>query len=740
MRLGGALVAVAVVATGLIGGAAAQEADPLVADSVTALGGLVSAETCSVADAADADPAELELPYVFCDDGLPPAGGGEGAIPVPVAYHPAEPGVDWLGLPAPATVEEAAEADTRDDLRPESENRISLDVDVTLPPSTGAARVLGEAATFEPVARPKGGWPVLVFMHGCCGGNKTSWEATSIDAENEKWHHSNAWFASRGYVVINYTARGFRNADDRGSTGTTQLDSRRYEINDYQYLVGLLADHDAERRAAGEAPVFGINPRRIAAVGGSYGGGFAWLALTDPSWTSPLHGVALKLKAVVAKYGWTDLVEALVPSGHYFDRDPVSNKTAVAPIDPAQALSRAPLGVLKQSIVSGLYATGNLSNGNHTTFPSWLETAFTRLQQGEPYDGDATLEAAADTFLSDRSAYFQARFWKRVAKGLRVPLFSAATWTDPLFPTMEHMRFYNRLKKVAPDYPVTTYLGDYQHFAQNKPKEWSDLCGADHHVCALQDYRDSDGVLNLSKAPSRVRKGINSRMNAFLAYYLKGAGRRPAANVSATTTICPANATEDLPADEPGVEYRAGTWRDLTKGAKVVGWSGGGITSSAALDAHGQESDPVARQGMGEFCVTHETPEPGPGVVVYESNELQEPITLLGPPRLTLEFTTSASEYWIAARLYDQDAEGARTLVTRGMCRFNADFPERKCDVFELFGNAWTFAKGHRVVVEVSQADVPFLRRHNTPSTIEFLSANIRLPEADPARNVDFRN
>lgn len=740
MRLGGALLAVLMGASTLVGGAVAQEVDPLVTASLSAVDALAATANCTLGDAADADPAELTLPYVFCDDGLPPSGGGEGAIPVPAAYGVAEPGADWIGLPAPATPEQVASADAADDLQPEEGNRISLDVDVTLPPSAGAAALVGEAATFETMPRPKGGWPVIVFMHGCCGGNKTSWEATTIDAEREKWHHSNAWFAARGYVVITYTARGFRNSNDEGSTGTTQLDSRRYEINDYQYLVGLLADHDAESRAEGERPVFGINPRKVGAVGGSYGGGFTWLALTDPTWKSPLHGISIRLGAAVPKYGWTDLVEALVPSGHYFDRDPATNATWIAPIDPAEAASRAPLGVEKQSIVSGLYASGNLTTGDHTTFPAWMDTAFMRLQQGEPYDGDETIEEAADSFLNDRSAYFQGRFWKRVRKGLRVPLFSAATWTDPLFPTMEHMRFYNRLTKVAPDYPITTYVGDYQHFVQNKAKEWGDLCGEDHHVCTLDDFKNAGGALNLSKAASRVRKGINSRINSFLAFHLKGAGRRPASKVSATTTICPANATEELPADEPGIEFRAPTWRGLSKGAKTIGWSGGGITSTALVDTHAQEADPVARDRGADKCVTHGSPSPGPGVVVYESNPLEKPLTLLGLPRLTLEHEPSASDYWIAARLYDQDAEGTRTMVTRGLCRFSSAFPERKCDVFELWGNAWTFAKDHRVVIELSQSDSPFLRLHNTPSTIEFLSANVRLPLANPKRQADFRN
>ena len=90
----------------------------------------------------------------------------------------------------------------------------------------------------------------------------------------------------------------------------------------------------AASSTSAEEEVFDINPRRIGAVGGSYGGGFSWLALTDPTWSSPLHGVGMKLGAVVPKYGWTDLVEALAPSGHYRDRDLRTNRTVIAPSDP----------------------------------------------------------------------------------------------------------------------------------------------------------------------------------------------------------------------------------------------------------------------------------------------------------------------------------------------------------------------------------------------------------------------
>src|SRR5918999_1309600 len=309
--------------------ASAQNA--LIVDSLAALGTLTEGANCAdlnaapgVAPAPSPTAGAEGLPYRKCDDGVPDGRtGGARGIPVPAAYH-ASSGNDYSGLPAPASSDEVASVDEERDLQPdESGDRITLDVDVSLPAKPP----------------PKGGYPVIVFMHGCCGGNKTSWQAADVDAAGEKWHHSNAYFAARGYVVVNYTARGFRDGNQAGSSGTTQLDSRRFEINDFQYLVGLLVDDDAAKRAAGETPMFNVNPRKVAAVGGSYGGGFTWLAITDPTWKSPMAGVPIRLAAAVPKYGWTDLLEALVPSGHYEDYDAKTNKTVVATTDVAKAAS-----------------------------------------------------------------------------------------------------------------------------------------------------------------------------------------------------------------------------------------------------------------------------------------------------------------------------------------------------------------------------------------------------------------
>src|SRR5256885_10837344 len=183
--------------------------------------------------------------YRFCDDGVPPSGGtspNEGAaraIAVPERY------AGYVGLPAKAAPDPNSGADSHGD--------VALDADVTLPATPGPH-------------------PLIVIMHTCCSGDKTNFEATNPDAPGELWHDNNVWFAERGYAVLTYTSRGFVNARGQGSTGQSQLDSRRYEVNDLQALACQLASD----------PFFGIDPRRVVVTGGSYGGGRARVRLAHP--------------------------------------------------------------------------------------------------------------------------------------------------------------------------------------------------------------------------------------------------------------------------------------------------------------------------------------------------------------------------------------------------------------------------------------------------------------------------
>src|SRR3954453_6387244 len=116
---------------------------------------------------------------------------------------------------------------------------VPLDVDVALP-ATGDANL-----------------PLVVQLHGW-GGKKSGL------GDMKQW-------AQKGYAVVNYTARGFgescgspasRLADPAGcAQGWIHLADSRYEVHDTQYLAGKLADEGI------------VDPQRIGATGGSYGGG-----------------------------------------------------------------------------------------------------------------------------------------------------------------------------------------------------------------------------------------------------------------------------------------------------------------------------------------------------------------------------------------------------------------------------------------------------------------------------------
>src|SRR3954447_9435322 len=154
--------------------------------------------------------------------------------------------------------------------RPASFDGTPIDVDVTLP------------------AEGDGPFPTILLMHGL-GGNKTSFE----DANSKEASYTNWYFAQHGYAVVTPTARGFGGScgptskDTPGcGNGWTRLGDMRYEVRDYQTLIGQLVDQGI------------VKPDAIGATGISYGGGFSTMLAflknrvrmpdgTYAPWTSP---------------------------------------------------------------------------------------------------------------------------------------------------------------------------------------------------------------------------------------------------------------------------------------------------------------------------------------------------------------------------------------------------------------------------------------------------------------------
>jgi dienelactone hydrolase len=547
----------------------------------------------------------------------------------------------------------------------------------------------------------------------------------------EKWHYSDAWYASKGYVVITYNSRGFApgktpvDPNGNGSTGETQIDHRAFEINDFQHLAGQLVD--APFSIAGTP--MPVDPRRVVATGGSYGGGFSWLALTDPDWTSPA-GTPMRLVAAAPRYGWTDLAYSLVPNGTHLEDGPLPAFDGSSTANP--------IGFPKRTIVAGLFATGQLG----ATFPPEITDGIACLQSPLPIESNpqcaGVREELLPSFVADRSAYYQNGFFERLATGATgpVPVFSAGTTTDPLFPGLEHRRMVRRLEAARPGYPVQEYYGDYQHFVQNKRKEWADLCGGDDSVCELADYSGGD----LDADPAGLsRLGATTRLNRFVDHYARPPGNaaqaEPSFDVTASLQICPQNAGGEFPVDEPGPRFTAPSFAELAPNTLRIEVEGEQRTTfQAEPNTHALLADPVVNSETREGVCPLGSGPAGPGVATYDSLGLPRTYTMIGPARIAVPYeATGSEELQLNARLYDVFPDGTAVMVDRG---FRALTEPSGVARIDLLGNGWRFAAGHRVRIELAQDDDPYIKASTVPSSLELGGMVAELPVREASAEV----
>ncbi|HWH44266.1 MAG TPA: CocE/NonD family hydrolase [Thermoleophilaceae bacterium] len=524
-----------------------------------------------------------------------------------------------------------------------------------------------------PARRPRGRrrQPLVVFLHGLLSSKREYLSETAAGDGPDRggdiyktveWN--NVWFASRGYAVLSYSARGHGD-----SAGSIELASRDIEVRDTHHLTGLLVDHRWPK----------LDPNRVAVLGSSYGGGQAWLLLAtsgegarDPgTWRSPA-GRLVRLAAVVPQYTWTDLLYSLAPNGR--------QRTDAAP-DPAT--SGEPIGVAKQTLINGFVAT---SQGK---LPDYSLRWIARTNAGEPYEGDPAVAEARHGLTVERSAYHQDGFfrWLRSGRRARVPVLAAQGWTDPIFAPVETLRMYRRLRESSRGYPIQVYLGDFEHLtAQVKVPD----------------------LLYLHRLGNRM-----------IDHFLKRKGRRPRFDVRSAQTLC------DRAAFGPVV--RARDWDALAPGRLRLELGGPRQTASPLSDPRAASTDPVVvSQQAGRGCITTTLGRTA-GVAAYEV-PLDGAVEMAGMPLLRLRYRAAAPDIQLNSRLWDVAPDGRQTLVSRGAYRAVAPDPAGADAEYELFGNHWRFEEGHRLLLEVTQDDSPFFRRDNFAGSATIESAELVLP------------
>ncbi|MGH3008345.1 MAG: CocE/NonD family hydrolase [Gaiellaceae bacterium] len=535
---------------------------------------------------------------------------------------------------------------------------LALDTDVSIPLGVSKAR------------------PTLVMLHGW-SQDKTVWESsTKAGNSSDSWHWNNVWFVSKGWVVINYTARGFQQScgmTDQNPNctpnGYTHLADRRFETRDSQTILGKLVD-------AGIA-----NRKELASTGDSYGGGQTWLLATSLPWKSP-KGAKLQLAAGVAKYGWTDLLDSLAPNGR------------ATPAVKQPASHYTPYGIPKESYISGLWAVGRAEasgryDANPTDYGTDLDEQYQRVQQGEPFDPstDPGLQATIDSFQY-RNAYDATAYFKRLAAGsIRpVPIMSIQGWTDPLFPVVQTLQMFRKLKAADASYPIQMAFADIGHSnAQNPLWQWKPI---------------NTTAYRFLQAKVLGRKNVAPRAQAY-SFQTECSGTAHPAPVS-------------------------GKWDSLATGSAVYSAVTPGTTTSATPNpADGAASDPIANSG----CLHEDANTSDPGAVYYTFAN-PKATHLLGVPTVKLGYALTGTDATVGLKVWDEAPDGSKTLVTRGEYRLSTASGDKATGTLNtyLYGNDWVFPAGDKILLQVTQNDAPYLRPDNLPSSIAWSKVTLNLP------------
>lgn len=149
---------------------------------------------------------------------------------------------------------------------------------------------------YEPTS--EGPHPAILMTHGW-GGNKT--DLTTLPEEAREYTDDvplAEMYASRGYVVLAYTSRGFGQGGDSEGSGGEVNSTSELERQDASALIDYLANQDAVMTESENNPVIGMD-------GTSYGGG---IQLRTAS-------VDDRLNAIVPRATWSNLAQSLAPNG-----------------------------------------------------------------------------------------------------------------------------------------------------------------------------------------------------------------------------------------------------------------------------------------------------------------------------------------------------------------------------------------------------------------------------------------
>jgi predicted acyl esterase len=108
-------------------------------------------------------------------------------------------------------------------------------------------------------------------------------------------------------------------------------------------------------------------------------------------------------------------------------------------------------------------------------------------------------------------------------------------------------------------------------------------------------------------------------------------------------------------------------------------------------------------------------------------------LDLMGGPVVDLSFATTGTDVPLSVRVWDVADGTAQGLVTRGTYRFDGVAGMGRHARFQLNPQGYRFPRGHRLKVEVTADDAPYLQESNVPANVTVHRMSITLPLAGGA-------
>jgi hypothetical protein len=520
-------------------------------------------------------------------------------------------------------------------------------------------------------------YPVVGIYHG--------WGSTKIlpsSAQAQRW-------LKLGYAVFSMTDRGWGDsckASEKTKAGCehgyVHLMSRRYEVRDAQYLLGLLAEEGV------------INPQEIGATGESYGGGMSAQlgSLKDRvellngelvPWVSP-GGKPMKIAATAPEWPWTDLAQSLEPNG--------SNLDYVAEAPYSGMLGNHEFGIEKRAWNEDLYLDGVLLGAYYATAPAEPEANLTEWYNfnatGGPYNGKP-LALQQEDQLPVHGAYYTP------LTEAPAPSLMQNGWNDDLFPVDQAVDYYNKVRATYPNQPIELFDLDYGH----NPRSAT------------------------SPSASEVAL-LNAAQNEWFEYYVKGQGGEPAGahgGVTAITSACSGETTAT------GQEFKAANWASLAPGEI-------NLQGAAEQTIVAPGTAPKTAFTSGTVCTTEAAGENASAATYKLAPAASGGFTIAGSSTVVGEFSTPVTNDQIIARLYDVSEGGAGKQRLIGRAIYRPIDPEGGFakQVFQLHPQAWTVESGHVLKLELLVQDSTYARSSSTATTsaasIKVRNLELRVP------------